>query len=164
LLKEWLRAYLEQSRRKNSKKTVTEKEMVLCDFSQFCVTEGIDSIEKLTPAKVQGFLAPIFDARGPGVANRYLKNLKTAWTWGTEDGIDDFPVILGSSIRSAVDQRAILELLRLKGDLGRLGGLLKMALRDGQLGHSKRADTFLEELEALKSTIASKVDDLRSRP
>jgi integrase len=93
LLAEWLRAYLEQSRRKDCKKTVTEKEMVLCDFSQFCVTEGIDSIEKLTSAKIQGFLAPIFDARGPGVANRYLKNLKTAWTWGTEDGIDDFPVM-----------------------------------------------------------------------
>lgn len=65
--------------------------MVLLDFSQFCVTEGIDSIGKITPAKVQDFLAPICDARGPGVANRYLKNLKTAWTWGSEM-IDDFPL------------------------------------------------------------------------
>lgn len=90
LLKEWLRKYLDNSRRKDSNKTVAEKEMVLCDFSQFCVDEGIDAIRKVTPAVVHDFLAPICDARGPGVANRYLKNLKTAWTWGTEM-VDGFP-------------------------------------------------------------------------
>lgn len=94
LLKEWLREYLDNSRRKDSKKTVKEKEMVLCDFSVFCVDEGIKAIEEITSAKVYAFLAPIHDERGPGVANRYLKNLKTAWAWGAEM-VDHFPQIKG---------------------------------------------------------------------
>jgi integrase len=107
LLKEWLRKYLEHSRRRDSKKTISEKEMVLCDFSQFCITEHIDAIEKLTPGKVQDFLAPICDARGPGVANRYFKNLQTAWRWGAElfDGFPQIKPPFRKEHRYAVDAK-----------------------------------------------------------
>jgi len=39
-------------------------------------------------------------------------------------------VCLGHEIKSTVDQDAILTLARINGDLGRLGGLLKMALSE----------------------------------
>ncbi|MDL2226426.1 hypothetical protein LJB86_02075 [Deltaproteobacteria bacterium OttesenSCG-928-M10] len=39
-------------------------------------------------------------------------------------------VCLPHEVRSVVDQRAVLALLQCKGDLGRLGGLLKMHLSE----------------------------------
>ena len=45
-------------------------------------------------------------------------------------------VCLGHEIKSTVDQDAILTLARMNGDLGRLGGLLKMALPRGPLTKS----------------------------
>ena len=69
-------------------------------------------------------------------------------------------VILGYGVKSLVDQQAILELVRLKGDMGRLGGMFKNALKEGQLGHSRRLDSFLEELEAIKNDIGQKIGEL----
>jgi hypothetical protein len=39
-------------------------------------------------------------------------------------------VCLGHEIKSTVDQDAVLTLAKINGDLGRLGGLLKMALSE----------------------------------
>ena len=86
----WLVDFILHSKSNDCKKTQTEKKMVLSDFSAFCATMGITSIGSITPGLVHDFLVPIFEARGPGVANRYLKNLKTAWNYGKEM-IDDFP-------------------------------------------------------------------------
>jgi hypothetical protein len=69
-------------------------------------------------------------------------------------------IILGYGVKNVVDQQAVLELVRLKADMGRLGGLLKNALKEKQIGHSKRMDSFLEELESLKNSIGLKIREL----
>ena len=41
-------------------------------------------------------------------------------------------VCLGQELRSRADQQAVLTLIKVNGDLGRLGGLFKMALSEGR--------------------------------
>ena len=43
-------------------------------------------------------------------------------------------VCLGQELRSKADQEAVRALLRANADLGRLGGLFKMALSEGKAG------------------------------
>jgi hypothetical protein len=43
-------------------------------------------------------------------------------------------VCLGEEVRSKADQQAVRAVLRAGADLGRLGGLFKMALSDGKAG------------------------------
>lgn len=68
-------------------------------------------------------------------------------------------VCLGHEVKSTADQEAILELLRLKADLGRVGGLLKMGLSENALDRY-RGNRLLTDLEALKKQISDKVDTL----
>ena len=49
-------------------------------------------------------------------------------------------VCLGQEVKSIVDQQAVLALLQSKGDLGRLGGLLKHHLSDPGAGEDWRED------------------------
>ena len=44
-------------------------------------------------------------------------------------------VCLGQEVRSRADQQAVLALVKANGDLGRLGGLFKMALSEGKAGN-----------------------------
>lgn len=41
-------------------------------------------------------------------------------------------ICLGQDVRSRADQQAVLALIKANGDLGRLGGLFKMALSEGR--------------------------------
>jgi len=43
-------------------------------------------------------------------------------------------ICLGQEVRTKTDQQAVLALLKVNADLGRLGGLLKKALAEGQAG------------------------------
>lgn len=65
----------------------------------------------------------------------------------------------GHEVKSAIDQEAVLDLLRLKADLGRLGGLLKLGLTGTSLDRH-RANRLLADLEATRKRIAEKVDEL----
>jgi hypothetical protein len=68
-------------------------------------------------------------------------------------------VCLGHEVKSALDQEAILELLRLKADMGRLGGLLKLGLSENSLDRH-RANRLLSDLEAARKIILDKVTAL----
>ena len=82
---------MDYSRRKDAKQTTQEKRMVLRDFSAYCINNGVDAIKKISPRVIQDFLNTIYDTRGANVANKYLKNLKTAWTWGASGMVEGFP-------------------------------------------------------------------------
>jgi len=68
---------------------------------------------------------------------------------------------LNYPINSTIDQQAFSELVKLKGDLGRLGGLFKLWLSNNKhdqmamLGkyHYKNVSTLLDELEDNKKEI-----------
>ena len=64
-------------------------------------------------------------------------------------------------IRSTVDQAAILELAKINGDLGRLGGLLKMWLtnRDRAI-NEERITALVADLEATQTLLFEKVEAL----
>ena len=68
-------------------------------------------------------------------------------------------VCLGHEVRSTVDQDAVLALARINGDLGRLGGLLKMALAeraiDQIIGHH-----LLEDIGRTRRRLEEKVKNL----
>jgi hypothetical protein len=68
-------------------------------------------------------------------------------------------VCRGHDVKSAIDQEAVLDLLRLKGDLGRIGGLLKLGLTGNTLDRH-RANRLLADLEATRKQIDEKVEKL----
>jgi len=57
---------------------------------------------------------------------------------------------LGLEIKSKADQEAILELLKLKADLGRLGGLLKQALGEELIDRRHGNELLVSLNEALR--------------
>lgn len=63
---------------------------------------------------------------------------------------------LGYEPKSTLDAQAIQELAKLNGDLGRLGGLLKMWL-SGSDGQNLNISELLEDISALQSDIKGKV-------
>jgi hypothetical protein len=68
-------------------------------------------------------------------------------------------VCLGHELKSTVDQEAILDLLKLRADLGRLGGLLKLGLSENSLDRH-RTNRLLADLEAIRKLIEDKVKNL----
>lgn len=68
-------------------------------------------------------------------------------------------VCLGYELKSTADQEAILGLLKLKADLGRLGGLLKLGLSENKLDRH-RANRLLMDLEATRKLIEDRVKNL----
>jgi len=64
-------------------------------------------------------------------------------------------VCLGQEVRSTVDQQAVLALLHSKGDLGRLGGLLKL-----HLAEARQAEPWHEDLRALLRQMEAKQREL----
>jgi hypothetical protein len=68
-------------------------------------------------------------------------------------------VCRGHDVKSAIDQEAVLDLLRLKADLGRIGGLLKLGLTGNTLDRH-RANRLLADLEATRKQIDEKVGKL----
>jgi hypothetical protein len=69
---------------------------------------------------------------------------------------------LGQRIESALDQRAILDLLKLNGDQGRLGGLLKLWLssRAGEGAGAADVRRVLHQIEALQIKLRAVIDSL----
>lgn len=68
-------------------------------------------------------------------------------------------VCLGHELKSTVDQEAILALLKVKADLGRLGGLLKKGLSENNLDRH-RANRLLMDLETTRKLIEERVKEL----
>jgi len=68
-------------------------------------------------------------------------------------------VCLGHEIKSTVDQDAILTLARMNGDLGRLGGLLKMALAERAIDQVI-GNNLLEDIGRTRRRLEEKVRSL----
>lgn len=68
---------------------------------------------------------------------------------------------LGREPKSTLDSQHILELAKINGDIGRLGGLLKLWLLEKE-GHAKSLNIpeLMIELKELKSNLESKVSKL----
>ncbi len=90
LLMSWGNEYLDHVERTMSRPTITEKRLVLRDFFAFCGKQNITAIHAITSAKAYTFLSELSDKRGANVANKYRKNLLSAWKWGA-DFVEDFP-------------------------------------------------------------------------
>ena len=69
---------------------------------------------------------------------------------------------LGQKIDSALDQRAILDLLKLNGDQGRLGGLLKLWLtsRAGEGAGTADVRRVLHQIETLQIKLRTLIDSI----
>lgn len=69
---------------------------------------------------------------------------------------------LNHPIRSMLDYDAIMELIRLHADLGRVGGLLKLWLaeRRGEVVSAEMVDAAFEELRELRGVLFRKIDSL----
>lgn len=69
---------------------------------------------------------------------------------------------LNHPIRSMLDYDAIMELIRLHADLGRVGGLLKLWLaeRRGEVVPAERVDAAFEELRELRGVLFRKIEAL----
>jgi hypothetical protein len=72
-------------------------------------------------------------------------------------------VCLGYEIKSRADQKAVLELVRIGGNFGRLGGLLKKSLGEGILERSARINRLLDELIIDKQNIMKLVNEMRRK-
>jgi hypothetical protein len=70
-------------------------------------------------------------------------------------------VCLGEQVKSLEAQEAILELLRFRADLGRLGGLLKLWLADKDR-HATEARRILRELESNQKKIWQAIQNLEA--
>lgn len=68
---------------------------------------------------------------------------------------------LNLPIKSTVDQAAVLELARVNGDLGRLGGLLKRWLTNQDRAMDlERLESLLDKIEATQEQLARTADTL----
>ena len=74
---------------------------------------------------------------------------------------------LALPIQSTVDQRAMLDLLKINADLGRLGGLIKMWLTSNESSQSASAqvmeiklDRTLNEISALQKKMKERIEAL----
>ncbi len=71
---------------------------------------------------------------------------------------------LDMPVKSTLDQEAILELARINGDLGRLGGLLKMWLTNQDRAvNETRIMTLMASLEETQSLLLEKVECLAAK-
>ena len=68
-------------------------------------------------------------------------------------------VCLAHEVKSTVDQDAILTLARMNGDLGRLGGLLKMALAERAIDQVI-GNNLLEDIRRTRRRLEEKVRSL----
>lgn len=90
LLLDWGEKYLIFAERTMGHSTFIEKKTVMQAFFKYCHAEGVTAIGKISKPFLMQWLLDIADERGPARANRYRKNLLSAWHWGIES-IDGFP-------------------------------------------------------------------------
>jgi hypothetical protein len=74
---------------------------------------------------------------------------------------------LALPVESTIDQRAILDLVKINADLGRLGGLIKMWLTTNAdfqslsaQGLQRKLETTLSDVRALQKKMSDRLDDL----
>jgi hypothetical protein len=74
---------------------------------------------------------------------------------------------LALPIQSTIDHRAVLDLLKINADLGRLGGLIKMWLSSDQSfesgsaqGLQRKLDGTLNQIRALQKQMSDRIQDL----
>ena len=74
---------------------------------------------------------------------------------------------LALPVQSTIDHRAVLDLLKINADLGRLGGLIKMWLTSNESSQSASAqvmeiklDRTLNEISALQKQMSDRIQDL----
>ena len=74
---------------------------------------------------------------------------------------------LALPIQCTIDQRAVLDLLKINADLGRLGGLIKMWLSGNQNFESgsaqalqRKLDSTLNQIRALQKQMSDRIQDL----
>lgn len=72
-------------------------------------------------------------------------------------------LILGYEIKSGLDQQAVLELIRLKAELGRLGGLLKHELKEQRLARTPAITSLIHAIVDNKNAIMVKIQELGSK-
>ena len=71
---------------------------------------------------------------------------------------------LDMPVKSTLDQEAILELAKINGDLGRLGGLLKMWLTNQDRAiNETRVTALMASLEETQSLLLEKVERLAAK-
>ena len=74
---------------------------------------------------------------------------------------------LALPVESTIDQRAILDLVKINADLGRLGGLIKMWLTSdadfesiSAQGLQRKLENTLADVRALQKKMSDRLDDL----
>ncbi len=72
-------------------------------------------------------------------------------------------VLLGQEISSKVDRQAFVDLLHIRADLGRLGGLLKLWLSDDTKakGYTANVRSVLHEIEMRQADMKPLIEKLR---
>jgi hypothetical protein len=71
---------------------------------------------------------------------------------------------LGYPITSTIDQKAVLELMKINADLGRLGGLLKMWLSNEERAiNLDRITTLVGRIEGLRDLMETKIESLAAK-
>ncbi len=68
-------------------------------------------------------------------------------------------VCLGHEPKSKIDQEAVLGIIKVSADLGRLGGLLKLALSEEAISRQE-GNTLLDEIRATKRQLDEKITAL----
>lgn len=68
-------------------------------------------------------------------------------------------ICLGHTVKSAVDKSAVLDLAKVSADLGRLGGLLKLALSEKAIDRL-RGHSLLDDITRTRRLLEDKVKKL----
>ena len=71
-------------------------------------------------------------------------------------------VALGEKLKVVADQRALLELLRLRADMGRVGGLLKLWLTNEERFDKEKEGVGVREVRDVLSRIESTESQIRA--
>ena len=70
-------------------------------------------------------------------------------------------VALGEKLKVVSDQRAVLELIRLRADMGRLGGLLKLWLTNEERFDKERSELSVADVRDVLHRIEATEEQIR---
>jgi hypothetical protein len=70
-------------------------------------------------------------------------------------------VALGEKLKVVSDQRAVLELIRLRADMGRLGGLLKLWLTNEERFDKERGEISVSDVRDVLHRIEATEEQIR---
>lgn len=78
----WGNKYLHHAERTLGRSTFVEKCTVMKAFLKFCAQRNVTALAQVGAPLALEFLSGIEQEKGPDRANRYRKNMLTAWKWG----------------------------------------------------------------------------------